>query len=68
MVLQPNCPTVFNGDRMQGQMFLYSVLTYYRLVPEALMTDRFISQEKLIWFAMSFMSLSLSHTPDYISS
>jgi hypothetical protein len=37
-------------------MFLYSVLTYYRLVPEAFMADGFISQEKLVRFAMSFMS------------
>jgi hypothetical protein len=37
-------------------MFLYSVLTSYRLVPEAFMADRFVSQEKLVWFAMSFMS------------
>jgi hypothetical protein len=37
-------------------MFLYSVLTYYRLVPEAFMADRFVSQEKLVQFAMSFMS------------
>jgi hypothetical protein len=41
---------------MQGQMFLYSVLTYYRLVLEAFMADGFISQEKLVQFAMSFMS------------
>jgi hypothetical protein len=36
-------------------MFLHSVLTYYRLVPEAFMADGFVSQEKLIRFAMSFM-------------
>jgi hypothetical protein len=37
-------------------MFLHSVLTYYRLVPEAFMADGFVSQEKLVRFAMSFMS------------
>jgi hypothetical protein len=37
-------------------MFLYSVLTYYWLVLEAFMVDRFVSQEKLVRFAMSFMS------------
>jgi hypothetical protein len=37
-------------------MFLYSVLTYYQLVLEAFMADGFISQERLVWFAMSFMS------------
>jgi hypothetical protein len=37
-------------------MFLHSVLTYYRLVLEAFMADGFVSQEKLVWFAMSFMS------------
>jgi hypothetical protein len=55
-VLRPNPPAVFDGDRMQGWMFLYSVLTYYRLVPEAFMADGFVSQEKLVQFAMSFMS------------
>jgi hypothetical protein len=33
-----------------------TVLTYYRLVPEAFMADGFVSQEKLVRFAMSFMS------------
>jgi hypothetical protein len=37
-------------------MFLYSVLTYYRLVLEAFMADRFVLQEKLVRFTMSFMS------------
>jgi hypothetical protein len=37
-------------------MFLYSVLTYYRPVPEASMADGFVSQEKLVRFTMSFMS------------
>jgi hypothetical protein len=37
-------------------MFLYSILTYYRLVPEAFMAEGFVSQEKLVRFAMSFMS------------
>jgi hypothetical protein len=55
-VLQPNPPAVFDGDQTQGKTFLYSVLTYYKLVPEAFMADGFVSQEKLIWFAMSFMS------------
>jgi hypothetical protein len=55
-VLQPNPPAVFDSDRTQERMFLYSVLTYYQLVPEAFMADGFVSQEKLIRFAMSFMS------------
>jgi hypothetical protein len=37
-------------------MFLYSILTYYQLVPEAFMADGFVSQEKLVWFATFFMS------------
>jgi hypothetical protein len=37
-------------------MFLYSILTYYQLVPEVFMADGFVSQEKLVQFAMSFMS------------
>jgi hypothetical protein len=36
-------------------MFLHSILTYHWLVPEAFMADGNISQEKLVWFAMSFM-------------
>jgi hypothetical protein len=36
-------------------MFLYSVLAYYWLVPEAFLADGNISQEKLIRFAMLFM-------------
>jgi hypothetical protein len=54
-VLQPNPLAVFDGDRTQGWMFLHSVLTYYRLVPEAFMADGFVSQEKLVRFTMSFM-------------
>jgi hypothetical protein len=37
-------------------MFLYSILTYYWLVPEVFLADGNISQEKLVRFAMSFMS------------
>jgi hypothetical protein len=55
-VLRPNPPAVFDGDRTQGNTFLYFVLTYYKLVPEAFMADGFVSQEKLVRFAMSFMS------------
>ncbi|KAF8139324.1 hypothetical protein K438DRAFT_1996122 [Mycena galopus ATCC 62051] len=41
-VLRPNPPAVFDGDRTQGQMFLHSVLTYLRLVPEAFMVHCYI--------------------------
>jgi hypothetical protein len=41
-------------------MFLYSVLTYYWLVPEAFMADGFVSQEKLVRVAMSFMSKDMA--------
>jgi hypothetical protein len=37
-------------------MFLYPILTYYRLVPEAFLADGNVSQEKLVWFTMFFMS------------
>jgi hypothetical protein len=37
-------------------MFLHSILTYDQLVPEAFMADGFVSQEKLVQFAMSLMS------------
>jgi hypothetical protein len=59
-VLWPNPPAVFDSDRMQGQTFLYSVLSYYRLVPEAFMADGFVSQEKLVRFTMSFMSKGMA--------
>ncbi|KAJ7799720.1 hypothetical protein B0H14DRAFT_3491391 [Mycena olivaceomarginata] len=38
-----------------GRMFLHSVLTYYRLVPEAFMADGFVSQKNRP-VRMSFMS------------
>jgi hypothetical protein len=53
-VLQPN-PPLFSMATTQGQMFLHSVLTYLQLVPEAFMTNRRISEEKLR-FIMSFMA------------
>jgi hypothetical protein len=37
-------------------MFLHFILTYFQLVPEAFMADGHISQEKLVQFAMSFIS------------
>jgi hypothetical protein len=40
----------------QGQIFFHSILTYFQLVLEAFMVDGHISQEKLVQFAISFMS------------
>ena len=55
-VLRPNPPAVFDGDRTQGRMFLHSVLTYLRLVPEAFMVHGQVVEEKLVRYAMSFMA------------
>jgi hypothetical protein len=55
-VLRPNPLAIFDSDQTQGLMFLYSILTYFQLVLEAFMADSDVSQEKLIWFTMSFMS------------
>jgi hypothetical protein len=41
-------------------MFLHSVLTYLRLVPEAFMMDGHISEEKLVRFTMSFMAKDMA--------
>jgi hypothetical protein len=54
-VLQPNPLAIFDGNQTQGQMFLYSVLIYYQLVPGAFLADGNLSQEKLVWFTISFM-------------
>ncbi|KAF8193480.1 hypothetical protein K438DRAFT_1969385 [Mycena galopus ATCC 62051] len=56
LVLQPNPPAIFDSDWTQGQMFLYSVLTYLRLVPEAFMTNGQVVEEKLVCYAISFMA------------
>jgi hypothetical protein len=50
--LRPNQPPVFSGDRSKGRAFLHAVRTYAELVPEAFID----SEEKLVRFAMSFMS------------
>ncbi|KAF8142368.1 hypothetical protein K438DRAFT_1995054 [Mycena galopus ATCC 62051] len=52
-VLRPNPPAVFDGDRIQGRMFLHSVLT---LVLEAFMVHGQVVEEKLVRYAMSFMA------------
>jgi hypothetical protein len=36
-------------------MFLYSILTYYQLVPEAFLVDGNVLQEKLFQFTMLLM-------------
>lgn len=55
-VLRPNPPPVFEGDRTKGRSFLHSVRVYARLLPEAFIEDGNPSEEKLIRFAMSYMS------------
>jgi hypothetical protein len=37
-------------------MFLHSILTYFRLVPEAFMMHRHVLKEKLVRYTISFMA------------
>ncbi len=55
-VLRPNPPFVFDSDWMQGRAFLHAVRSYARLVPEVFVENRELSEEKVVWYAMSFMA------------
>jgi hypothetical protein len=48
LVLQPNPPFIFNSDRMRGQAFIHNVRSYARLVPEAFVESRELSEEKVV--------------------
>jgi hypothetical protein len=56
LVLWPNPPFVFNGDRTQGRVFIHSVRTYAQLVLEAFVQSGELSEEKVVRYAMSFMA------------
>ena len=54
--LWQNPSFVFDGDWMQGRVFIHSVQTYAWLLLEPFMESGEYSEEKLIQFAMSFMA------------
>jgi hypothetical protein len=56
LVLRPNPPFVFDGDRTRGRVFIHSVRSYARLVPEAFVESGELSEEKVVQYAMSFMA------------
>ena len=54
--LRPNAPMAFSGERSKGRAFLYAIRTYVRLVPESFYEHGEPSEEKVIRFALSYMS------------
>ncbi|CAK5268939.1 unnamed protein product [Mycena citricolor] len=52
----PNPPFAFDGDRTQGKTFLHSVKQYWRLLPEAFHVNGVVSEERVVRFALSYMS------------
>jgi hypothetical protein len=54
--LRPNPPAAFDGDRTKGRAFLHAVRTYAQLVPEAFHSSGKLSEEKVVRFALSYMS------------
>ncbi|CAK5270684.1 unnamed protein product [Mycena citricolor] len=52
----PNPPFSFDGDRTLGKSFLHSVKQYWRLLPEAFFVNGAVSAEKVVRFALSYMS------------
>ncbi|KAF7372853.1 Reverse transcriptase-RNase H-integrase [Mycena sanguinolenta] len=55
-VLRPNSLFVFDGDCTKGRSFLHSVRQYARLLPEAFLDAGEPSEEKVVRFAMTYMS------------
>ena len=60
-LLHPNSPPMFDGDRAKGRAFLHAVRTYVNLRPEAFLVNGQHSDERVIRFAMSFMSEGAAH-------
>ncbi|CAK5268472.1 unnamed protein product [Mycena citricolor] len=52
----PTPPFAFDGDRTQGKTFLHSVKQYWRLLPEAFRVNGVVSEERVVRFALSYMS------------
>ncbi|CAK5275139.1 unnamed protein product [Mycena citricolor] len=44
------------GDRTLGKSFLHSVKQYWRLLPEAFFVNGVVAEEKVVRFALSYMS------------
>ncbi|CAK5263880.1 unnamed protein product [Mycena citricolor] len=55
-LIRPNPPFAFDGDRTQGKTFLYSIKQYWRLLPEAFHVNGVVSEERVVRFALSYMS------------
>ncbi|CAK5266539.1 unnamed protein product [Mycena citricolor] len=55
-LIRPNPPFSFDGDRTLGKSFLHSVKQYWRLLPEAFFVNGAVSEEKVVRFALSYMS------------
>ncbi|CAK5263363.1 unnamed protein product [Mycena citricolor] len=55
-LIRPNPPFAFDGDRTQGKTFLHSVKQYWRLLPEAFHVNGVVSEERVVRFALSYMS------------
>ncbi|CAK5283217.1 unnamed protein product [Mycena citricolor] len=55
-LIRPNPPFSFDGDHTLGKSFLHSVKQYWRLLPEAFFVNRAVSEEKVVCFALSYMS------------
>ncbi|CAK5271114.1 unnamed protein product [Mycena citricolor] len=55
-LIRPNPPFTFDGDRTQGKTFLPAVKQYWRLLPEAFHENGVVSEERVVRFALSYMS------------
>ncbi|CAK5267875.1 unnamed protein product [Mycena citricolor] len=55
-LIRPNPPFSFDGDRTLGKSFLHSVKQYWCLLPEAFFVNGAVSEEKVVRFALSYMS------------
>ncbi|CAK5275215.1 unnamed protein product [Mycena citricolor] len=55
-LIRPNPPFSFDGDHTLGKSFLHSVKQYWRLLPEAFFVNGVVAEEKVVRFALSYMS------------
>ncbi|CAK5263572.1 unnamed protein product [Mycena citricolor] len=55
-----NPPFAFDGDRTQGRTFLHAVKQYWQLLPKAFHENRVVSEERVVRFALSYMSKDLA--------
>ncbi|CAK5267030.1 unnamed protein product [Mycena citricolor] len=59
-LIRPNPPFAFNRDHTQGKTFLHSVKQYWHLLPEAFHVNSVVSEERVVCFALSYMSKDLA--------